>query len=394
MQHPDLRDLTQNEQFLNYCFRNNLEDIEYWEKWISDNPAYKNEVDEVKNAVLLLAGHIGNAEVETQFEKLNHQIYKQNINKTKRQINLSIWKKLSAAAIFAVIVGAGFYFYWNKQNNNSYKNEYVRDVLPGSNKAVLTLADGRQISLGDEKNGTIASQAGIKIIKTANGKLLYDLSGATGDAASPQMNTLTVPVGGQWQLILPDQTEVWLNAESSISYPTKFTGNERQIKITGEAYLEVAHNKAMPFKVESKGQIVEVLGTHFNIMAYADEQIVKTTLLEGAIKVSVNGKSKLMQPGQQAQVGLSGINMLDDVDLSEVIAWKNGDFSFNERLESVMSKIARWYDVEIIYQYKPDHDIFLGKISRSRKLSSILKMLEYNGDVHFKIEGRKIIVSK
>src|SRR6185503_833259 len=153
--------------------------------------------------------------------------------------------------------------------------------------------------------------------------------------ASLEYNTVEAPVGGQWQVILPDQSKVWLNALSSITYPTRFTGGERRVKISGEAYFEVAHNKAMPFRVESLGQTVEVLGTHFNVMAYADERLIKTTLLEGSVKISDHGKMELLKPGQQAQVSAANIKVTDDVDLEDVVAWKNGYFKFNENLESI-----------------------------------------------------------
>lgn len=167
------------------------------------------------------------------------------------------------------------------------------------------------------------------------------------------------------------------------------------MQLKGEAYFEVAHNKNMPFKVQSHGQTVEVLGTHFDIMAYDDEKLIKTTLLEGSVKVSDHGKNRLLTPGEQAQVGERGIKITRDVDLEDVIAWKNGYFKFNENLEAIMNKIARWYDVKIVYESKPDPSyLFEGDLSRERDLSEILKIMEYTGKVHFAIDGRRIIVKK
>ncbi|ARS40376.1 hypothetical protein CA265_12200 [Sphingobacteriaceae bacterium GW460-11-11-14-LB5] len=392
MQQQDLQNLIQDQRFINYCLNTNLADTEYWEKWVSDHPNDKNEIVELKKTVLLLRDHIGNIEAEAQFEKLNNQLSQQNANEPKRRKLLSVWLKVGTAAILAVAMGIGFY--WIKQSNTQVKSTYTKDIGPGRNQATLTLANGKKISLTKANNGLVAAEGGIKITKTADGQLVYDFSKTTSNGSPSSFNTLSVPIGGQWQVILPDQTKVWLNAQSSITYPTKFNGNQRKVKISGEAYFEVAHNKKMPFKVESRGQVVEVLGTHFNIMAYADEEIIKTTLLEGSVKIFNNRQSQLLKPGQQAVASSNGISLSDYVDVEEAIAWKNGDFQFNENLETIMSKIARWYNVEVVYQVKPSSDLtFSGRISRSRNISAILKMLEYNGDVHFKIEGRRVIVT-
>jgi ferric-dicitrate binding protein FerR (iron transport regulator) len=210
-----------------------------------------------------------------------------------------------------------------------------------------------------------------------------------------EYNTIEAPAGGQWQVKLPDGSLIFLNASSSITYPIRFVGNERRVHIIGEAYFEIAHNKEIPFQVESRGQIVEVLGTKFNVTAYADEKIIRTTLLKGSVKIITNSESKLLKPGQQAQVSGNKFEITSDVDLEEIVAWKNGYFKFNESLESIMAKISRWYDVDVEYRVKPDSDLtFSGKISRSRDISGILKMLEYTGDVHFRLEGRRVIVTK
>lgn len=391
MQQKDLRKLMQNQRFINYCLNSNLADIEYWEKWISENPGDKNQIAELRKTILLLRNHVGDIEAEAQFEKLNHQLSKQNFSEPKSRKLFSVWMKFGAAAVLAIAIGIGFYL--NKPSDPTVKNAYSKDIAPGANQATLTLGNGTKISLTKANNGLVAAEGGIKITKTADGQLVYDFSKATAGNGPATSNILEVPVGGQWQIILPDQTKVWLNAQSSITYPTKFAGNERRVKITGEAYFEVSHHKKLPFRVESGAQLVEVLGTHFNIMAYADDALIKTTLLQGAVKVFNKGQSQLLKPGQQSQASPKGINLLDNVDVEEAIAWKNGDFQFNENLEGIMTKIARWYNVEVVYQAKPASDLtFSGKISRSRNLSAILKMLEYNGDVHFRVEGRRVTV--
>lgn len=303
--------------------------------------------------------------------------------------------QIPAAAVLVITLGISSYFYFSKSD----KIEHVavlNDINPGRNKAILTLGNGQKISLADVVNGQqISNQSGIKITKTADGKLVYDASSIAENNRIIEYNTIEAPIGGQWQVKLPDGSLVFLNASSSITYPIRFVGNERNVKMTGEAYFEIAHNKKMPFKVSSLGQTVEVLGTHFNVMAYADEKLIKTTLLEGSVKISDHGQAALLKPGEQAQVSQSNIKVDNEVDLEDVVAWKNGYFKFNESLESIMAKVARWYNVKVEYQVKPDPNLsFSGKISRTRKISGILNMLEFNGDVHFKIEGRRVIVTK
>jgi len=318
-----------------------------------------------------------------------------------RHKTIKLWPRIRvAAAAASVVLGIGIGGYFYIKSAKPVKTQVVNnDITPGKNKAVLTLANGQKISLTDASNGRIANQKGVSIRKTAGGQLIYEaaaLSAMGRDAAGREVvefNTIEAPVGGQWQVILPDGSHVWLNALSSLTYPTNFAGNERRVKLSGQAYFEISHNRKMPFRVESKNQVVEVLGTHFDVMAYADEKLIKTTLLEGSVKISKKGETEILKPGQQAQVAENSMKIQNDVDLEDVVAWKNGYFKFNENLESIMNKVARWYNVDIDYQIKPDPELtFSGKISRSRNISGILKMLEYNGDVHFKIEGRRVIV--
>jgi transmembrane sensor len=309
------------------------------------------------------------------------------------------YQKLKAFALAATILlalGTTFYLGVDQQKTDRKAMVKAHDVAPGSNKAILILANGKKISLEGLSNGQIASQSGIRVSKTANGQLIYEATAGNEITGSkPEFNTIEVPVGGQWQVVLPDHSKVWLNALSSITYPLHFTGNERNVKIAGEAYFEVAHNANMPFKVQCGKQTVEVLGTHFNIMAYTDQKQIKTTLIEGSVKVSDGRSTKLLVPGEQAQVSADKITVTRDVDVEDVVAWKNGYFKFDENLESIMTKVAKWYDVEVIYQFKPDPSIvYAGKVSRSKNISSLLKIIAFDGDVHFKIEGRRVIVTK
>jgi len=305
-------------------------------------------------------------------------------------------KRIAVAAVLLLATATGIYFSSIKQKTAQKELAVTNDIAPGSNTATLTLANGKKINLAALNNGQVASQSGIRISKTANGQLVYkSIPNETVSGSQPEFNTIEVPLGGQWQVILPDQSKVWLNALSSITYPLHFTGKERNVKISGEAYFEVAHNPKMPFKVQSGTQTVEVLGTHFNITAYAGEKLMKTTLLEGSVKVSEGKQSKLLVPGEQAQAGRGNIAVTKDIDVEDVVAWKNGYFKFDENLESIMLKVAKWYNVEVVYQFKPDPGIvYAGKVSRAKNISSLLKIIEFDGDVHFKIEGRRVIVMK
>lgn len=302
------------------------------------------------------------------------------------------WSRIAAAASVLLFLGIGGYYYNTNNEQRQIAQLQLNDIAPGGNKAILTLANGQRIVLTSAKNGQLALQGNTEITKTADGDIAYHQT--KDQPAALSYNTVSTPIGGQYHLILADGTNVWLNAASSIKYPTAFSGAERKVEITGEAYFEVAHNAAKPFRVKSNDQVVEVLGTHFNVNAYADENETKTTLLEGSVKVTGSNGFKFIKPGQQAV--LKGNNLgVTEADLEEVVAWKNGYFKFNGSLEDIMGKISRWYDVGIIYQTKPDPGYtFVGEISRGRNLSEILKIMEYTGKVHFAIEGRRIIVNK
>jgi len=271
-------------------------------------------------------------------------------------------------------------------NHQRFKN----DVSPGGDKATLILADGSTIVLDETQNGTIAQQGNSKIIKL-DGKLSYDPTNK--NSREIVYNTISTPKGGQYQLELPDGSQVWLNATSSIHFPTSFTGTERRIEITGEAYFEIAKNPNMPFIVTVSNSEVQVLGTHFNINAYNDEDNVKTTLLEGSVRFVNDGSVNILKPGQQAQLTKEGTTkVVSDVNVDNVVAWKNGMFDFeNASIETVMRQLSRWYDVEIEYKGKTD-DLFIAEMRRNIKLSDALKALELTGKVKFDIQDKKIIV--
>lgn len=300
-----------------------------------------------------------------------------------------------AAASILIILSVGSYFYFHQSKLAKQVAQIpAHDVLPGGNKAILTLAGGSKIVLSNSKNGTLAQQGNATIVKTASGQVSYTVSNVP-TTQQVFMNTITTPRGGKWYLTLADGTKVWLNAASSITYPTVFTGNERKVSITGEAYFEVTHDATKPFKVNFNNQTVQVLGTHFNINGYNDEPENRTTLVEGSIRISNALTSALLKPGQQAQVKPSGnakIEVVTDKDIERTLAWKNGLFIFNSTdLYTLMRELSRWYNVDIEYQGNVKDDVFYGKIKQDNNLSQILKVLEL-GDVHFRIEGKKLIV--
>jgi len=238
----------------------------------------------------------------------------------------------------------------------------------------------------------------MSVVKDAKGKLEYKpLGSVLAGKGALVYNRIQVPYGGQYQLELPDGTKVWLNAGSSLRYPVSFTGHERKVELTGEGYFEVAKNKTMPFRVQTSKQVVEVLGTHFNINAYNDDPSVKTTLLEGSVKVTQNtmGTFKMLKPGQQSVLKNNELQV-KEADTEEAVAWKNGLFLFNDQsLDEIMHQVSRWYDLQIVFDdVSLKTQRFGGSISRFKNVSQLLQVLESTGSVHFKIEGRRLTAMK
>lgn len=305
-----------------------------------------------------------------------------------------------AAAILLVLLGAGAIFYFRSagtstdQPTASTDPTSSRDVAPGGNKAVLTLADGTTIVLDSAANGTLAEQGNSKVIKLANGQIVYDAKGSV-TAAAPVINKMSTPKGGQYQLTLPDGTRVWLNAASSITYPAAFTGVQRNVVVTGEAYFEVAKDRLKPFVVDVNDKLnVQVLGTHFNVNGYEDEGNTNTTLIEGRVKVNAQEKEATLLPGQQAQTSNNRLLVKDKADLEKVLAWKNGLFNFNDAdLRSIMLQLSRWYDIEIVFEGAPPDRKFKGKMDRNLTLIQVLKILKETG-IQYKLEGKKLTISQ
>ncbi|AMR33155.1 hypothetical protein A0256_17895 [Mucilaginibacter sp. PAMC 26640] len=322
----------------------------------------------------------------------------QKSKQIKNNSSIILWTKLAAAAVVMFFLSVGVYqLLFTKTVEHHYAikpaSRPQHDALPGSNKAVLTLTNGKTIVLDNAQNGTLAKQGETVVNKTNDGQLVYNASIA-GKADEPvAINTITTPRGGQYQIKLPDGTQVWLNSASSLKFPTRFSGDSRNVEITGEAYFEVFKNPLMPFKVKTSRAEIEVLGTHFNIMDYTDESVMKTTLLEGAVNVITGTSSKKLKPGQQAQIKTGGqTKVVDDVDVDDETAWKNGIFQFNDAgVDKILRQASRWYDVDVVYKGKvPDRE-FTGRISRNVKASELLNMLKYTG-IDLKIEGKNIIV--
>ena len=301
------------------------------------------------------------------------------------------------AAACGVFIALGAYYYYHLASPPKppaiAATPLIKDIAPGGNRAMLTLSDGSQIPLDSAGNGVLAQQGNTRITKLSNGQLAYDGSGSSADKVL--YNTMSTPLGGQYKLILPDGTTVWLNAGSSIYYPTAFTGNERSVTITGEVYFEVAKNEKMPFFVKANNTTVAVLGTHFNINAYKDEASTNTTLLEGTVKVTTQQQQQTLAPGQQARVSTTrqAIQVVDHVDISQVIAWKEGFFSFNDAdLPTVMRQLSRWYNVDVKYEGDIPQRVFTGEIGRNLTLSQVLKGLSKTR-IRYRIEnGNRIII--
>lgn len=324
-------------------------------------------------------------------EKLHHHI--------KPAVVIPFWsrtRKVAAAAVlFIGMLAAVLYSIYGGTSATDPYGFAKTDLAPGGNNAVLTLANGTKIILNKSGNGILNKEKGISILKTEDGQLVYTV---TEDEAlyDHGMNTIQTPNGGQYQINLPDGTKVWLNAASSIRFPAVFGKlKPRVVELSGEAYFEVAHRAKQPFIVNTNQQQLKVLGTHFNINSYANERVTKTTLLEGSVQISAGAKELLLKPGEQSAVSASEMKKRE-VDVSTAVDWKNGEFVFkNEELSSIMRKIARWYDVEVIFMDDViAHETFGGSVSRYGKVSEVLTTLALTEKVHFKMEGRKIFVMK
>ncbi|MFI5133282.1 MAG: FecR family protein [Chitinophagales bacterium] len=334
-------------------------------------------------------------------------ILQEEINHPNRRIYFlkSRWLRYAAAMVILFSGIGGYFLLSNKTSKQTNSVSHIPakiDVAPGKEGAILTLDDGRTIVLDSLGSGLVAAQNGSKVL-LRNGQLVYNADGSTATKIS--YNTLVTPKGRQFQIVLPDGTKAWLNAASSLRYPTIFSGGERKVEVTGEVYFEVTKNEKMPFRVMVNDETkIEVLGTHFNINSYKNEAAIKTTLLEGMVRIFNGDEKIILKPGQQAQVDVAQIQSRDnaaqprikvvnEVDLEKVMAWKNGVFDFQDAtLEEVMRQLERWYDIDITYEKGIPKLEFMGKMGRDLTLSEVLRGLEIS-KVHFRLEeGRRLVV--
>jgi ferric-dicitrate binding protein FerR (iron transport regulator) len=302
-------------------------------------------------------------------------------------IGLMSHRMVRYAAAAIILLAFGTLIITHKTNNRpsvaAVKPQPPEKIRPGTQKAMLTLADGTVVTLDSVVNGKIAQQGATQVLKLANGQIRYQAADAADEKDNIAYNVMSTPMGGQYQLTLPDGSNVWLNAGSSITYPTAFRGHTRKVKITGEVYFEVAKDKNKTFCVTAGDQEIEVLGTHFNINAYSDEDHIKTSLLEGAVKVN----KVLLHPGQAFTKG-----KIEPTNVDQDVAWKNGVFNFNNQsLAQVMRQLARWYDLEIVYPQGIPQKEYGGEIGRNLTLDQLLKGLENSG-IHFQLQGRRLLV--
>ena len=361
-----------------------------------DNPAFLNEIEERFGQEYEREDGAEEMSESHQQQLLQHVFEYRSANKQEQTRKIKLWPRIGiVAAVATLLVSAGIWFY--KANYRTQPNgqiAYQNDVSPGKSGATLTLANGQSIRLNDALSGELAKEAGVIISKTADGQLVYELK--EGNAGSDKINILATGNGETYQVRLPDGSLVWLNAASTLKYPASFSKHpDRRVELSGEAFFDIAKDKVHPFIVKTSNQEVKVLGTKFNVNAYADEPVTATALLEGSVKISSGKKQQLLQPGFQAVNNGSSIRV-NEVNIDNVISWKEGDFYF-ERVDfrTVMRKIGRWYNVEVVYAPSvPANITSNGVISRDNNLSAVLKLIEKSEQVHFRVEGRKVYVSK
>lgn len=395
-------DFLMDESFQQYCLGVNEEAVKFWTNWIKANEQKENEIAKAKELYFILNGSNSSERFGKHKAALINRLMREKIDTdvkvillpVRRRIKISILRFAAAAAVI-IVLGVGALFVFRKggseiiQSNNATVI-HKSDVAPGGDKAILTLADGRTIILDSIANGAITNEAGINVIKL-DGQLAYNQESTTTEVL---YNTVTTPKGGQYQLVLADGSKVWLNAASSLRFPTAFTGADRQVELTGEGYFEVNHNVDKPFHVKVNDMDIQDWGTHFNINGYNDEPTIKTTLLEGKVKLTKNDKYVLLNPGQQAIVNPSdnSIRVADGVNVEEVVAWKNGKFLFDHAdIQTIMRQAARWYNVSVVYS-KSTSETFSGGIPRKENISQLLKIFEATGKVAFTIDGGQVTV--
>ncbi|SDP28041.1 FecR family protein [Mucilaginibacter sp. OK268] len=358
----------------------------------------KNLVKEKLFAQILSEINNSNDTVLLDTDAVNRQKPVLNIDGTQQSGDdktWRLWPKIAVAASVALIICFSLYSLFSIRHKvvSEIAKVKLHDIPPGGNNAVLTLADGSKIILNNAKKGLLTRQGNVKVSKTTEGLLVYKVNREGAVSGNDKLNIINTPKGGQYQVILPDGTKVWLNALSYLKFPASFSGKTRQVEISGEAYFEVARNPAKPFIVKSTRAEITVLGTHFNVNDYPDEAFSKTTLLEGSVKIKGKQAVGTLKPGDQALLNESDeMKIAKDVNIEEAVAWKNGIFEFNSAdITSIMRQAARWYDINIIYAGPPTHILYRGRISRNVNLSEMLTMIKYMG-VNYTLDGKNLII--
>ena len=315
-----------------------------------------------------------------------------------RTFNIVHWIKIAALLVAATTIGILLY---NTEQVNfdtqTLVSEADNDItLPAYNEATLTLADGRTIVMNDSSAGVLAQESGVVIRKGDDGSIFYETKQANIADGASRYNTFSTPKGSSYRILLPDGTKVWLNTASSIRYPVAFTGNERNVSLSGEAYFEVAKDASKPFKVAANGSIIQVLGTHFNVSAYADEEQTTTTLVEGAVNVSKNENTVTLRPSEQAVVdALTGAIRQSTVDVRSAVAWKDGYFRFDDDpIEEIVYKVSRWYDIEAVEYQGEFNERFSGTFQRSKNVSQLFSNLEKLAPIRFEIKEGRVVIMK
>ncbi|WP_113635410.1 FecR family protein [Nubsella zeaxanthinifaciens] len=325
----------------------------------------------------------------------SHQRFTQSIVEEERNSKWGSlrnkWYYVAATILLSFGIGMSIYLFSNLKKTQVQLANRVTPTAPTNDHVMLTLSSGKKVALEELALGKIVTEGNIGITKNKEGQLVYDLS-SINDDGTLDYNTISTPVGSNYQVILSDGTKVWLNAKTTLKFPAVFKGTNRQVELSGEAYFEVAHNEKQPFLLTAKGMTVQVLGTHFNVSAYDDDQLVKTSLLEGAIKANYQTKSLLLKPGQQAVLSESKLSQ-SGFNEDDVMAWKSGYFIFrNEPIQEIMKEISRWYHIEVAYQGNLTKEEFGGKYLKNSSLKELLSSLELTGKVKFKMEGRRVTV--
>ncbi|SDE87492.1 FecR family protein [Mucilaginibacter pineti] len=368
-----------------------LQELDNWRKAKSDNEILFAELTNKQNQDQAIR-RMQSYDSQESLNKLRQKIAKE---KLKDNAATQLWKLLLTAASITLLIGTFLFFYFEKQdhlNDKAALKPNPQYIPAGTNQAILTLAGGKKVILNKSANGIIATQGNIQVKNAKDGKLIYSETGQINGSTSVEYNTIETPRAGKYKVQLPDGTNVWLNAASSLHYPIAFNGKTRDVMLTGEAYFEVAKDKHKPFTVTSSGQTVTVLGTHFNINAYKDESNINTTLLEGSVRVNANDKQALLKPGEQSILSGETIKV-SKANTHLATAWKDGQMAFvHTDLKSVLRQISRWYNVDVEYVGKVPDISISGDASMDADLSIMLKMLQFY-NVHFVQQGRKLIIT-